>query len=29
MKAITRLQVASRLQLAGRVGHQRMPPPQG
>ena len=29
MKALTRLQVASRLQLAGRVGHQRMPPPQG
>jgi F-type H+-transporting ATPase subunit epsilon len=29
MKAITRLQVASRLQLGGRVGHQRMPPPQG
>jgi F-type H+-transporting ATPase subunit epsilon len=27
MKALTRLQVASRLQLAGRVGHQRMPPP--
>ncbi|HEX4567919.1 MAG TPA: F0F1 ATP synthase subunit epsilon [Vicinamibacterales bacterium] len=26
MKALTRLQVASRLQLAGRVGHQRMPP---
>jgi len=29
MKALTRLQVASRLPLAGRVGHQRMPPPQG
>jgi F-type H+-transporting ATPase subunit epsilon len=29
MKAINRLQVASRLQLGGRVGHQRMPPPQG
>ena len=29
MKALTRLQVASRLQLSGRVGHQRMPPPQG
>jgi F-type H+-transporting ATPase subunit epsilon len=29
MKALTRLQVASRLQLAGRVGRQRMPPPQG
>jgi F-type H+-transporting ATPase subunit epsilon len=29
MKALTRLQVASRLQLGGRVGHQRMPPPQG
>ena len=27
MKAINRLQVASRLQLGGRVGHQRMPPP--
>jgi F-type H+-transporting ATPase subunit epsilon len=27
MKALTRLQVASRLQLSGRVGHQRMPPP--
>jgi F-type H+-transporting ATPase subunit epsilon len=27
MKALTRLQVASRLQLAGRIGHQRMPPP--
>jgi F-type H+-transporting ATPase subunit epsilon len=25
MKALTRLQVASRLQLSGRVGHQRMP----
>jgi F-type H+-transporting ATPase subunit epsilon len=29
MKALTRLQVASKLQLGGRVGHQRMPPPQG
>jgi F-type H+-transporting ATPase subunit epsilon len=29
MKALTRLQVASKLQLSGRVGHQRMPPPQG
>jgi F-type H+-transporting ATPase subunit epsilon len=29
MKAINRLQVASRLQLGGRVGRQRMPPPQG
>src|SRR5205814_10021499 len=29
MKALTRLQVASRLQLSGRVGRQRMmPPPQ-
>ena len=28
MKALNRLQVASRL-LGGRVGHQRMPPPQG
>lgn len=25
MKALTRLQVASRLQLSGRVGHRRMP----
>ena len=29
MKALTRLQVASKLQLSGRVGHQRVPPPQG
>jgi F-type H+-transporting ATPase subunit epsilon len=29
MKALMRLQVASKLQLSGRVGHQRMPPPQG
>ncbi|HEY2433117.1 MAG TPA: F0F1 ATP synthase subunit epsilon [Vicinamibacterales bacterium] len=29
MKSLSRLQVASRLALAGRVGHQRMPPPQG
>ena len=29
MKALTRLQVASKLQLGGRVGRQRMPPPQG
>jgi F-type H+-transporting ATPase subunit epsilon len=29
MKALTRLQVASRVQLAGRVGRHRMPPPQG
>jgi F-type H+-transporting ATPase subunit epsilon len=29
MKALTRLQVASKLQLSGRIGHQRMPPPQG
>ena len=29
MKALNRLQVASRLQLGGRVGRQRMPPPQG
>ena len=28
MKALNRLQVASKL-LGGRVGHQRMPPPQG
>jgi F-type H+-transporting ATPase subunit epsilon len=28
MKSLTRLQVSSRLQLAGRVGRQRMPPPQ-
>jgi F-type H+-transporting ATPase subunit epsilon len=29
MKSLARLQVASRLEFAGRVGHQRMPPPQG
>jgi F-type H+-transporting ATPase subunit epsilon len=29
MKSLTRLQVSSRIQLAGRVGRQRMPPPQG
>ena len=29
VKSLTRLQVASRIQLAGRVGRQRMPPPQG
>jgi F-type H+-transporting ATPase subunit epsilon len=29
MKALNRLQVASKLQLSGRVGHQRVPPPQG
>jgi F-type H+-transporting ATPase subunit epsilon len=28
MKSLTRLQVSSRIQLAGRVGRQRMPPPQ-
>jgi F-type H+-transporting ATPase subunit epsilon len=28
MKSLTRLQVSSRAQLAGRVGRQRMPPPQ-
>jgi F-type H+-transporting ATPase subunit epsilon len=28
-KSLARLQVASRMQLAGRVGRQRMPPPQG
>src|ERR1051326_1180043 len=28
-KALTRLQVSGRLQLSGRVGPQRMPPPQG
>jgi F-type H+-transporting ATPase subunit epsilon len=28
MKSLARLQVASRIQLAGRVGRQRMPPPQ-
>ena len=29
MKSLTRLQVVSRAQLAGRVGRPRMPPPQG
>ena len=29
MKSLSRLQVASRIPLAGRVGHQRMPPPEG
>ncbi len=29
MKSLARLQVSSRIQLAGRVGRQRMPPPQG
>jgi F-type H+-transporting ATPase subunit epsilon len=28
MKSLVRLQVSSRVQLAGRVGRQRMPPPQ-
>jgi F-type H+-transporting ATPase subunit epsilon len=28
-KSLSRLQVASRMPLAGRVGRQRMPPPQG
>ena len=28
-KSLARLQVASRLNLSGRVGRQRMPPPQG
>jgi F-type H+-transporting ATPase subunit epsilon len=28
-KSLARLQVASRMQFAGRVGRQRMPPPQG
>lgn len=28
-KAVVRLQVASRFQFSGRVGRQRMPPPQG
>jgi F-type H+-transporting ATPase subunit epsilon len=28
MKSLMRLQVQSRIQLAGRVGRQRMPPPQ-
>ena len=27
MKSLTRLQVASRVQLSGRVGRPRMPPP--
>jgi len=29
MKSIARLQVGSHVQLSGRVGRQRMPPPQG
>jgi F-type H+-transporting ATPase subunit epsilon len=29
LKSLSRLQVASRISLAGRVGHHRMPPPQG
>lgn len=29
MKSLARLQVSSRSQFAGRVGKQRMPPPQG
>ena len=29
LKSLARLQVASRLPLSGRVGRQRMPPPQG
>jgi F-type H+-transporting ATPase subunit epsilon len=29
MKSLARLQVASRLQLSGRVGRQRMRPPEG
>ena len=29
VKSLARLQVSSRTQLAGRVGKQRMPPPQG
>jgi len=29
VKSLARLQVASRTQFAGRVGRQRMPPPQG
>jgi F-type H+-transporting ATPase subunit epsilon len=29
VKSLARLQVASRSQFAGRVGRQRMPPPQG
>jgi F-type H+-transporting ATPase subunit epsilon len=28
-KSLARIQVASRIQLSGRVGRQRMPPPQG
>lgn len=28
MKSLVRIQVSSRLQLSGRVGRQRMPPPQ-
>ena len=28
-KSLARLQVVSRIQLSGRVGRQRMPPPQG
>jgi F-type H+-transporting ATPase subunit epsilon len=28
-KSLARLQVVSRVQLSGRVGRQRMPPPQG
>jgi F-type H+-transporting ATPase subunit epsilon len=28
MKSLARLQVASRAQFAGRIGRQRMPPPQ-
>jgi F-type H+-transporting ATPase subunit epsilon len=29
VKSLARLQVAARVPLAGRVGHHRMPPPQG
>ncbi len=29
VKSLARLQVAARMSLAGRVGHHRMPPPQG
>jgi F-type H+-transporting ATPase subunit epsilon len=29
MKSLARLQVASHFQVSGRVGRQRMPPPQG
>jgi F-type H+-transporting ATPase subunit epsilon len=29
MKSLARLQVSSRAAMAGRVGRQRMPPPQG